>query len=199
MEMKALARYRLWCVLAAMATQCALADGGLANRGNDPFFQISTAVAHCPAPLGPLETEQEWLDEAHYRIERGNSCWLEGRCRLSNAYLYDAEIAQAVRRRLLFIERATQWREKSTLWLMLQRRFIYVQGCVAPDFDTQRFLSALGKTADVDKVIDNTTADPQTRPLPYLTMPRVPTPHTPPRTSPLAAPPKRPAGAAPSS
>lgn len=92
------------------------------NRGHDPFFQISKAIDGCPVPLGPLETEQEWLADSHYRIERGNSCWIEGRCRLSNAYLYDAEIAEAVRRRLANINAATHWREQSTLWLTLQRR-----------------------------------------------------------------------------
>ena len=63
-----------------------------ANHGNDPFFQISSAIAKCPVPLGPLQTEQEWLADSHYRIERGNSCWWEGRCRLPNSYLYDKGI-----------------------------------------------------------------------------------------------------------
>ncbi|SAL19982.1 hypothetical protein AWB64_01386 [Caballeronia sordidicola] len=139
------------------------------NHGNDPFFQISTAVAHCPTPLGPVQTDQEWLGDAHYRIERGNSCWVEGRCRLSNAYRYDAEIVDAVQRRLNAINPATHWRENSTLWLTLQRRFIYVQGCVSKEFDTAKFLTMLGETADVEQVIDNTTASPGKRPLPYKT------------------------------
>lgn len=167
--MNALIRYSACCALAMMATRALLADEPLANRGNDPFFQVSTSIAQCPEPLGPLTTPQEWLDDAHYRIERGNSCWIEGRCRLSNAYLYDAEIAESVRRRLQNINFATHWREKSTLWLMLQRRFIYVEGCVSPDFDKRRFLSELEKTADVDKVIDNMITDPGTHPLPYKT------------------------------
>jgi hypothetical protein len=152
-----------------MASRALLADELLANRGNDPFFQVSTSIARCPEPLGPLTTPQEWLDDAHYRIERGNSCWIEGRCRLSNAYLYDAEIAESVQRRLQNINFTTHWREKSTLWLMLQRRFVYVEGCVSPDFDKSRFLFELEKTADVDKVIDNTITDLSTRPLPYKT------------------------------
>jgi hypothetical protein len=167
--MNVLIRYAAGCVMAITASHAALAGEPLANRGNDPFFQISSAVASCPQPLGPLSTEREWLDDAHYRIERGNSCWIEGRCRLSNAYLYDAEIAQSVQRRLQTIDAATHWREKTSLWLLLQRRFIYVQGCVSPDFDKQGFLSELAKTADVDKLIDNTTSDAHITPLPYRT------------------------------
>jgi len=88
-------------------------------------------------------------------------------CRLSNSYRYDAEIAEAVQRRLSTINIATHWREQSSLWLVLQRRFIYVQGCVSPAFDKDKFLAELAKTADVDKVIDNTTSDPKAKPLPY--------------------------------
>lgn len=145
----------------AAASACVLAEPQRVNRGDDPFFSISTAVPGCPVPLGPLETDAEWLAEGHYRIERGNSCWWEGRCRLPNSYLYDKEIAEAVKRRLTNIDPATHWKTRTTLWLMLQRRFIYVQGCIAPDFDKQTFLSELGKTADVERVIDETIARPQ--------------------------------------
>jgi hypothetical protein len=158
---------RLGCLLICCAAAQVDADQPRVNRGHDPFFQISNAVRDCPAPLGPLETEKEWLDDSHYRIERGNSCWIEGRCRLSNAYLYDAEIAEAVQRRLASINLATHWREQSTLWLTLQRRFIYVEGCVAPGFDKHTFLAELGKTADVERVIDNTVSDPHSAQLPY--------------------------------
>jgi hypothetical protein len=157
-------------VLFIVASLRAHAETPRLNRGHDPFFQISKAVSNCPAPLGPLETEQEWLDDSHYRIERGNSCWVEGRCRLSNAYLYDTEIAEAVQRRLTNMNYATHWREQSTLWLTLQRRFIYVQGCVTPGFDKQTFLTELGKTADVDRVIDDTTTNPRATSLPYRTL-----------------------------
>lgn len=161
---------RLASLMFSAATLHAHAEPLRVNRGHDPFFQISKAIDHCPAPLGPLETEQEWLDESHYRIERGNSCWIEGRCRLSNGYLYDTEIADAVQRRLTNINYATHWREQSTLWLTLQRRFIYVQGCVAPGFDKQAFLTELGKTADVERVIDDTTNTPNAAQLPYKTL-----------------------------
>lgn len=151
-----------------LASRCAWAEGARLNRGNDPFFQISQAVPGCPVPLGPFETEAEWLGEGHYRVERGNSCWWEGRCRLSNSYRYDKEIAESVKRRLVNIERLTHWKTSTTLWLMLQRRFVYVQGCVAPGFDKRAFLAELAKTADVERVIDETMSDP-TAPPPYGT------------------------------
>ncbi|WGS52461.1 hypothetical protein LFL96_30185 [Paraburkholderia sp. D15] len=168
--MKRSASLRLAFLLIFTASTHTYADPARANRGHDPFFQISKAIDGCPAPLGPLETEQEWLDDSHYRIERGNSCWVEGRCRLPNGYLYDTEIAEAVQRRLTNINYATHWREQSTLWLTLQRRFIYVEGCVAPGFDKQTFLNELGKTADVERVIDNTTPNPKATQLPYKTL-----------------------------
>ena len=167
--MKRLIELRLASLLICMASTWTHAEQPRVNRGHDPFFQISKATSDCPAPLGPLETEKEWLDDSHYRIERGNSCWIEGRCRLSNAYLYDAEIADTVQRRLATINFATHWREQSTLWLTLQRRFIYVEGCVAPGFDKRAFLTELAKTADVERVIDNTTNDPHSAQLPYRT------------------------------
>jgi hypothetical protein len=144
-------------VVLAVST-LAQADETRENRGHDPFVQVSSAIPGCVAPRGPFETEQEWLDEAHYRIERGNSCWIAGRCRLSNSYDYDQEIAESTTRRLNALNASLQWREKTTLWLTIQRRFIYVDGCVARDFDKSRFVSALGETADVEKVIDRTTS-----------------------------------------
>ncbi|MFL9909560.1 hypothetical protein [Paraburkholderia sp. RL17-337-BIB-A] len=168
--MKCPIHLKLLTLIFSVASLHAHAEAQRLNRGHDPFFQISKAISNCPVPLGPLETEQEWLDDSHYRIERGNSCWVEGRCRLSNAYLYDTEIAEAVQRRLTNINYVTHWREQSTLWLTLQRRFIYVQGCVAPGFDKHTFLAELAKTADVDRVIDDTTTNPHAASLPYKTL-----------------------------
>lgn len=154
---RTLSRVRAVLAVALIVSTLAHADEARENRGHDPFIQVSSALPGCTAPPGPFETEQEWLDEAHYRIERGNSCWLAGRCRLSNSYDYDQEIAASVTRRLNALNASFQWREKTTLWLTIQRRFIYVDGCVPRDFDRSHFISALGETADVDKVIDRIT------------------------------------------
>lgn len=93
---------RLLIVLTIASSLQANAGEAEVNRGDDPFLHhVSNAIANCAAPRGPVvETEQEWLDEAHYRIEHGNSCWIAGRCRLSNSYLYGKEIAESVTRRL---------------------------------------------------------------------------------------------------
>lgn len=160
-----------WGLLLAVLVSHASHAGDLRkNHGNDPFFQISHAIANCPVPLGPFLTDKEWHPQVHYRVEDGNSCWLEGRCRLDNSYRYDQEIAETVQRRLAFINRSTGWRDKTTLWLILQRRFIRVQGCVSTSFDKKKFLSELAKTADVDRVMDQTTVDPKAVPLPYRTL-----------------------------
>ncbi|SAK54463.1 hypothetical protein AWB80_01987 [Caballeronia pedi] len=159
---KRLSKGRTVFALAILAASslASRADDTRENRGNDPFLHVSSAIADCAAPPGPFETAQEWLDEAHYRIERGNSCWIAGRCRLANSYDYDKEIAESVTRRLNSLNASLQWREKTSLWLTLQRRFIYLDGCVSRDFDKARFVSALGETADVEKVIDRTTRRP---------------------------------------
>jgi hypothetical protein len=151
---------RWLAVLMFISLNASADDETRMNRGNDPFMHVSNAVAHCAAPRGPFETQQEWLGEAHYRIERGNSCWIAGRCRLSNSYDYDKEIADSVTRRLNSLNASMQWREKTSLWLTLQRRFIYIDGCVTRDFDRARFVSALSETADVERVIDRMTVQP---------------------------------------
>lgn len=161
---------RLGLLLAVLVGHASHAGVLRKNHGNDPFFQISHAIANCPVPLGPFLTDKEWHPQVHFRVEDGNSCWLEGRCRLNNSYRYDQEIAETVQRRLAFINRSTGWRDNTTLWLILQRRFIRVQGCVSAAFDKKKFLSELAKTADVDRVMDQTTVDPKAVPLPYRTL-----------------------------
>ena len=53
-------------VLAAQWVHAADASGAAVarvNHGNDPFVRISQAVPDCPEPLGPMETDEEWLGE----------------------------------------------------------------------------------------------------------------------------------------
>ena len=168
--MNRLMRTRLLGLAVASACGVARADEPRSNHGDDPFFPISAAIANCPVPLGPLETDQEWVDNAHNRIEHGNNCWAEGRCRLINAYYYDKDIAEAVQRRLRYINTLDlQWPTRTSLWLMIQSRVIYVQGCVSADFDKAKFLGVLAQTADVERVIDNTTTHPEGGAPPYRT------------------------------
>ncbi|HTJ94005.1 MAG TPA: hypothetical protein VL424_12980 [Pararobbsia sp.] len=140
------------------------------NHGNDPFISISTGIAACPVPLGPMQTDKEWLANSHNRIEHGNNCWSEGRCRLMNAYSYDKEIADSVQRRLRYMNTLDlHWMERTTLWLTIQSRVIFVQGCIAPEFDKAKFFAVLAQTADVDRVVDNTTTHPDASEVPYRT------------------------------
>ncbi|QHE93692.1 hypothetical protein PI93_008900 [Pandoraea fibrosis] len=141
------------------------------NFGHDPFLHISTAIADCPTPLGPAMRESDWLADAHHRIEKGNHCWLEGRCRLSNSYRYDVEIAEAAQRRLSSIAADIAWATQTSLWLTFQRRIVVVQGCIAPGFALAKFLKALGETADVEAVVDQVVVRRPGAPMPRLTYP----------------------------
>ncbi|WP_369804589.1 BON domain-containing protein [Cupriavidus sp. YR651] len=147
------------------ATNIVLAQT-LRNFGDDPFLQVSQAISDCPEPAGPRISEDEWKRDAHHRIEEGNHCYVEGRCRLANAYRYDKDIAEAVQRRLDTLRRTLPGWQNSSLWIMVRGRWLTVQGCVAPGFDRAPFLAALKEVADVERVIDQTTATPA-RGVPY--------------------------------
>jgi len=163
-KMKIDYRYVLWALL--LLAPCSHAEDELQNRGHDPFFQISSAIPDCPEPAGPRVSEAEWKRESHHRIEHGNHCWVEGRCRLPNAFTYDEEIADSTRRRLRWLSaNLPAWRQ-STLWVTVWQRWMLVQGCVAPDFPLARFMAALREVPDVERVIDETTAHPE-RGVPY--------------------------------
>lgn len=153
------------CALWLLASTAQAGDD-LRNYGEDPFFQVSSAIPNCPEPAGPRITEAEWKRDAHHRIEHGNHCWIEGRCRLPNAFGYDKEIADTTRRRLQWLSaNLPAWRQ-STLWITVWQRWILVQGCVAPDFPTAKFIGALREVPDAERVIDQTTANPA-RTVPY--------------------------------
>ena len=120
----------------------------LLNPFNDPFLQ-ATAGRPCPAPLGPAYTEAERRVEAHSRLERGTTCWLAGLCAEPNAYRYDAANASAAAEAL----RGEPALAGTTLWLTAQRRFIYIEGCVADAAQAARAEELVKALADVDRVI----------------------------------------------
>jgi hypothetical protein len=96
------------------------------NWFDDPFFQVASGMRHCPAPEGPLLTAQERRAQMHSRLERGTSCWLAGRCADSNAYRYDKPLAPKVRAAL----EAVPGVRRASVWVAIQRRWVYLQGCV---------------------------------------------------------------------
>jgi hypothetical protein len=123
---------RLCCLplmLAATAATCPAqpAPDGRQNWFDDPFFQISSALPDCPTPLGPFITEAERRAQAHHRAEKGTTCWLAGQCDRPNFYAYDAEIAAALRAALA--QRGPL--PGSTLWVTVQGRVVYIEGCAA--------------------------------------------------------------------
>lgn len=136
------------------------------NWFNDPFVQLTSAIAACPQPAGPFITLAEKQQQAHHRIERGTSCWLAGQCRLANSYAYDAGIASDFLRAWPAQGRLAQ----TSLWLTVQGRVIWVDGCVG-DVAVAGEIEALAKgLADVQQVTVRVVAD-LSAPLPYPQLP----------------------------
>lgn len=119
------------------------------NWFDDPFFAISTGIADCPLPLGPLLTAEEQRREAHWRAERGTSCWLAGKCRDSNAYRYDKSLAPQVAAALKSIPGI----ERSSVWVTIQRRWVFLEGCVATPAQAAQMEQAARAVAEVEVVV----------------------------------------------
>lgn len=135
-------------LLAASGALAQAASTRLLNPFHDPFLQ-ATAGTPCPAPLGPAYTEAERRVEAHSRAERGTTCWLQGLCAEPNAYRYDAANAAAAAAAL----RGDPALAGATIWLTAQRRFVYLEGCVADLAQARRAEAVVKALADVDRVI----------------------------------------------
>lgn len=136
------------CALCAVAAPC-IADEARTNWFHDPFFQLTHAVEPCPEPLGPLVTEDEALRDSHHRNERGLRCFLEGRCRHSSSYDYDREIAARIQSQAARIAP-----RRSTLWVLVQGRRVWVYGCVDPPYARGRLEKALRGIADVELAME---------------------------------------------
>jgi hypothetical protein len=125
----------LW---AALGSSGAIADDRR-NPFNDPMLQLTNGMPECPVPEVPIYTGQEFLALAHERSQRGVSCWLAGRCRLSNAYLYDAEIIPRVK----IAVHDTARHEKTSVWALGQRRRVWLRGCV----------QSLAQSKDIEAIV----------------------------------------------
>ena len=144
-----------------MATALAAADEPLrANPFNDPFERATNAVAECPVPRGPAYSESQMRAEAHSRIERGTTCWLSGLCSEPNAYRYDARIAQGVVAAL----RGDAELATSSMWVIVQRRIVYLQGCVENSAQAARAEAIAAGAPEVERVIPSLSA-PGEKPL----------------------------------
>ncbi|HJV96783.1 MAG TPA: BON domain-containing protein [Albitalea sp.] len=120
------------------------------NVFNDPFLQVTQALPACPVPEPPGVTEQEARQLAHERSQRGVSCWLDGRCRLPNSYLYDAEIIPRVQQAL----RVDGHFADTSIWATGQRRWVWLQGCVTTPQQAAAAEQLVRRIDDVEGVVN---------------------------------------------
>ena len=119
------------------------------NPFHDPFEQVTHGLPGCPAPRPPTYTASELREAEHRRVERGNSCYLAGKCRYSNSFLYDSGIAAALAPAL----RADPWLRGTSVWILVQGRFVQVFGCVSRPGQIRRLEAAARRTRDVQAVL----------------------------------------------
>ncbi len=129
----------------------------LGNVWNDPFFALVQSHPNCPAPPGPSYSREQAAQEAHSRVERGTSCYLEGRCRLPNAYQYDAGIAADAARMVPNIADG----RGASVWVTVQRRWVYLDGCVVSALQRNEFIQAMSRLPDVERVLDRLVVRPR--------------------------------------
>jgi hypothetical protein len=139
----------LLLLLAGVAHAQAPSAEEMRNWFDDPFFPVSSGRADCPVPLGPMLTRDEQRREAHYRVERGTSCWLAGRCSESNAYRYDKGLAAPVAAAL----KAVPAIERSSVWVTIRRRWVFLEGCVASPGQAAQLEQAALAVPDVEIVV----------------------------------------------
>ena len=136
-----------------LAAQTVMAQQGNApvkqNWFDDPFFQVSSGLHACPVPEGPFYTEAERRIQMHSRLERGTSCWLAGQCADSNAYRYDRPLAPKVRAALEKVPGV----KRGSVWVMVQRRWVYLQGCVPSQDVAKKLERAAHSLPDVEAVV----------------------------------------------
>jgi hypothetical protein len=123
----------------------------LKNWFGDPYFQLTREIASCPEPLGPYMSEAEALRYSHHRAERGTRCYQEKRCRLPSSYDYDREIAASIQRDFAGKRLALP---RSTLWVLVQGRRVWIQGCVAPGYRSGSLSAMLKRIPDVELAME---------------------------------------------
>ncbi len=136
--------------LLALGAAAAPDDEERGNWFGDPFVQVTAAIAACPTQEGPKITRAQMRAEAHYRAERGTSCWLSGQCRLPNSYLYDREIVPRVKKA---IEADGRFADTS-VWVQGQRRWVWLEGCVARPEQAAQLEALVRQIDDVEAVIN---------------------------------------------
>lgn len=148
---------RGWCAAASLLWLVALSGAqanGMPERRfnyfNDPFVQVTQGLRQCPVPEGPEITEAQMRAQAHYRAERGTSCYQAGRCRLPNAYLYDQDIIARVKKA---VDASGEFQHTS-VWAEGQRRWVTLKGCVQDQAQAQALQALVRGLDDVEAVVD---------------------------------------------
>ena len=136
------------------------------NVFDEPFFQLSAKVARCKPPRGPSWTAEQARADAHWRAQSGVSCFLAGKCRLMNSYMYDKGIAERVK---ATFERDERFQD-SSVWAHVKRRIVTVMGCAKSDTQKGALLAAMQGIDDVNEVVDQLTIGPSESP-PYEVKP----------------------------
>lgn len=120
----------------------------LTNPFHDPVLQVTSGLSSCPVPEEPQYTVAEYRNLAHERSQRGVSCWLAGRCRLPNGYLYDTEIIPRVE---IAINDTNRFADTS-VWALSQRRRVWLRGCVRTPAQAKDIEAVVRHLDDVEDV-----------------------------------------------
>jgi BON domain len=131
------------------------------NTFGDPFVQATQALTSCPVPAPTTYTDAEFRALNHDRTQRGNSCYLSGRCRLANAYLYDAEI---IPRAVIRIQRDGRF-DDTSIWLEGQRRWVTLKGCVTTAEQAKDIEIAVRNIDDVESVVNQLMVGTRGKPV----------------------------------
>jgi hypothetical protein len=140
----------LLLILLAPAVSAAEPTEARANYFDDPFLQVTGAIAGCPVPDGPMITAAEMGAQAHYRAERGFRCYQSGRCRLPSSYMYDKEIIPRVRKAIDADGRFAD----TSVWVEGQRRWVWLKGCVRRKADSDALEQLVRSIDDVEAVMN---------------------------------------------
>jgi len=149
-------------LLALVLATSANAAEEVRNWFDDPFFQITAALPDCPLPAGPFTNESDRRVQAHRRAEKGTTCWVAKECDRPNAYVYDRDIAEAIRGAL----RERHPFATTTLWVTVQGRVVYIEGCAATESVAAELESFVRAVPHVQQAIAIIRTDPAARP-PY--------------------------------
>jgi hypothetical protein len=124
------------------------AEADLLTPFHDPVLPVTRGMPSCPVPEEPQYTQEEYRGLAHERSQRGVSCWLAGRCRLPNGYLYDAEIIPRVE---IALHQTAAYSDTS-VWALGQRRRVWLRGCVRTAEQAREIEAVVRQLDDVEDV-----------------------------------------------